>query len=98
MIYNDLEYKLIPHGLKVGDDVSYGFNGDWYPDGKVERITKKYLTTSRGRRYYLRTYIDRMWDDEREDYINVEREVFQSLGGGTWTLIKGIHEAQNPHF
>lgn len=27
---------------KVGDDVSYGFNGDYYPCGKVVRITKSW--------------------------------------------------------
>lgn len=38
----------------VGDEVSYGFNGDWYPDGKIVRISKtgKVITTDSGRRYY----------------------------------------------
>lgn len=90
--------KTIEHGLKVGDDVSYGFNGDWYYDGKVTRITKKYLTVNSGNKYYLHLYKDRKWCDEAEDYVDVMREIFQSVGHGTWTLCKGVHRAQNPHF
>ena len=40
--------QTIKHNLTVGDDVSYGFNGDWYYAGRVARITKKYLTTEHG--------------------------------------------------
>lgn len=32
----------------VGDLVSYGFNGDWYPCGTVTRVLKTKLETSDG--------------------------------------------------
>ena len=44
---------LIKHTYHVGDDVSYGFNGDWYYAGKVARITKKFLTTDQGNKFSL---------------------------------------------
>lgn len=40
----------------VGDDVSKGFNGDFYPCGKIVRISKtlKRITTSNGDVFYRR--------------------------------------------
>lgn len=41
---------------KVGDDVSYGYNGDYYPCGKVVSISKtfKKIITSDGSIFYRR--------------------------------------------
>lgn len=42
---------------KVGDEVSYSFNGDTYPDGTIVKISGKnhqIITTSSGRKYYRR--------------------------------------------
>ena len=38
----------------VGDDVSMAFNGDYYPVGKILKISKslKLVTTSSGRKFY----------------------------------------------
>ena len=36
---------------KVGDDVSYGIGGDRYYDGKITRITKRFIFTDSGRKY-----------------------------------------------
>ena len=90
--------QLVKHDYQVGDDVSYGFNGDWYPAGKVARITKKYLTTDRGQRFYLKEFNSRIYDAATFDYVDVLKEYFVSLGSGTWTLVKGIKQEQNPHF
>lgn len=39
--------------VKIGDMVSYGFNGDAYPDSKVVRITPTgIVVTESGKRYY----------------------------------------------
>lgn len=67
---------------KVGDDVSYGFNGDYYPSGKITSIspTMKLITTEGGRRYY-RKGTSGAW-----------------VMGGTWTLVQGVHFQQNPSF
>lgn len=41
---------------KVGDEVSYGFNGDYYPDGKIARISEslRVIATDTGHKYYRR--------------------------------------------
>ena len=35
----------------VGDDVSHGIGGDRYYDGKIVRMTKRFITTDRGTKY-----------------------------------------------
>lgn len=89
---------LIKHTFAVGDDVSYGFNGDWYYAGKVAKITKKFLTTDRGRKFYLKEYRTREYDTTTFEYVDARKEYFVSVGGGTWTLTKGVVEEMNPHF
>ena len=37
--------KLVP---QVGDEISFGFNGDWYPSGVITRKTKTKIETSEG--------------------------------------------------
>ena len=88
---------LIKHTYHVGDDVSYGFNGDWYYAGKVARITKKFLTTDQGNKFSLvvRTVWTKIGNTE---YADVDKEVFVSVGGGMWVLTKGHIEERNPHF
>jgi hypothetical protein len=85
--------------IKVGDEISYGFNGDWYPDGVVERITKsgKYLYSSKGTKYVKFTFTKRVQLDDDFNYGDVEAEGYQIVGG-TWSLAKGVHNKQNPHF
>jgi len=39
---------------QVGDDVSYGINGDSYYAGKIVRMTKCYLWTDTGQKFTLR--------------------------------------------
>ena len=71
----------LPH---VGDEVSMAFNGDYYPVGTIEKISKTYkrITTTDGR-IFTRVGPTR-W----------------KLGGknGAFTLIEGHHDARNPHF
>jgi hypothetical protein len=67
---------------KVGDAVSYSFNGDSYPDGYVEKITKTFqITTTTGHKY-LRRKLSANW----------------LRTGGTWSLIPGHVYEQNPSF
>lgn len=43
---------------QVGDDVSYAFNGDYYPCGKIIRITKTLqIVTSEGKRFTFKNGI-----------------------------------------
>ena len=90
--------ELVKHTYQVGDDVSYGFNGDWYYAGKVAKITAKFLTTERGRKFFLKTHQTREYDTKTFEYVDVLKEYFVSVGHGTWTLTKGVVEEQNPHF
>ena len=42
----------------VGDDVSYGINCDRYYDGKITRITNRFIFTDSGRKYTRKVYKD----------------------------------------
>jgi hypothetical protein len=66
---------------KVGNKVSYAFNGDYYPDGEIVRIsdTMKVITTSTGNRYYRR---------------GLSAQWIQT--GGTWILVQGHRSELNP--
>lgn len=67
----------------VGDKVSYGFNGDYYPDGEIVRVSGGNLTvtTSGGHRYYRR--------GNSPTWIQA---------GGTWSLVSGHRDERNPSF
>lgn len=66
----------------VGDEVSYGFNGDYYPDGTITKITKGWTITTSGGHTYRRKGNTSRW----------------SQPGGTWGLVSGHIYEQNPHF
>ena len=62
--------------------VSYCFNGDYYPDGTVTKVSKTFqITTSTGK-VYRRKGLTSGW----------------CQSGGTWGLVAGHHYEQNPHF
>lgn len=68
---------------KVGDKVSYGFNGDYYPDGEIVKISGKNLrivTTSTGSKFWRRGNSGR-W-----------------VMNGTWSLVPGHRSERNPSF
>ena len=84
------------HTYQVGDDVSYGFNGDWYPVGKVTRITERFLFTDSGMKFTK--YVQNLWSPVSEDeYADVPTEIFRATGSRSWVLVKGIHREKNPH-
>lgn len=96
--------RVVPSDIKVGDDVSYCFNGDCYPDGKVVRITKtgRYLYTEHNK-YILFLYKSRVKrivrgteTDDGDDWETVMKEGYHRVGG-PWSLVKGIHDERNPH-
>lgn len=73
---------------KVGDKVSYSFNGDTYPDGEIKSISKSLrvikTTPSEGRFYgniYYRRGLSGSWIKDR-----------------TWTLVQGHIDERNPSF
>lgn len=69
---------------KVGDPISYGFNGDSYPDGEIVRITPNWMViSSTGSRY----------NRSRQGRGGGWRKV-----GGTWSMIHGHIYEQNPSF
>lgn len=67
---------------KVGDEVSYSFNGDTYPCGTVTKISKDHriVYTSEGRNFY-RKKLTGAW-----------------INGGTWSLVSGHRHEQNSSF
>ena len=67
---------------KVGDKVSYGFNGDSYPDGEIVAVTKTFRVTTSGGHKYNRVKNSGSW----------------RMTGGTWWMIPGHRSKYNPHF
>jgi hypothetical protein len=67
---------------RVGEDVSYTFNGDYYPCGQIKSISKslKLVTTTTGRKFYRRR-LTGSW-----------------INDNTWTLISGYVSKRNPSF
>ena len=67
---------------KVGDAVSYAFNGDYYPCGEIVSISKslKKITTSTGDTFYRRR-LTGSWKMR-----------------GVWTLVEGHINERNPEF
>jgi hypothetical protein len=67
---------------QVGDEVSYGFNGDYYPDGTVVKVSPTFqITTSTGRKYRRKGSTAGWYQP-----------------GGTWGLVRGLIYEQNPSF
>jgi len=68
---------------EVGQPISYGFNGDWYPCGEIAQISKtfKKITSSTGETFYRRA-CGTAW----------------ARPGGTWSMTRGHHNCRNPHF
>lgn len=69
---------------RVGEKVSYGFNGDYYPDGEIVSVTPgtlRVVKTSTGNTYYRRKQTG-MWLRK----------------GGTWAMVNGHVDVRNPSF
>lgn len=67
---------------RVGDKVSYAFNGDSYPCGEIVSISKslKVIVTSEGKKFYRR------------------RQTGSWINNGTWSLVPGHISKWNPEF
>lgn len=69
---------------KIGDEVSYAFNGDYYPCGKIEKISKKpeyrRIATTDGTVFYRRGNTG-TWKHNQ-----------------TWSLVAGHINKRNPEF
>jgi len=70
---------------RIGDDVSYGFNGDYRPCGKITKITKGLRITATDEKGHTMVF-------NRKKETSGWKRV-----GGTWWLVKGIHDERNPH-
>lgn len=68
---------------KMGDAVSYGFNGDYYPAGHITKMSSSFyrIQTSTGDVFY-RSKHTASW----------------KMKGGTWWMVAGHHNERNPHF
>jgi hypothetical protein len=67
---------------KVGDKVSCGLNGDYYPEGEIVKISDSYkiITTSTGKKFYRKGLTGR-W-----------------VRSKMWVLVAGHHDRKNPSF
>ncbi len=68
----------------VGAPVSYGFNGDYYPDGYITKVGG----TNCSRVY---TSTGSVYNRRRKSSSWVKR-------GGTWSLVQGHRDERNPSF
>ena len=69
---------------QVGDDVSYGINGDSYYAGKVVKISKARLHTDQGHKFSL---------------VSTGRGVAWRMTGNKYCWLRaGVHEYMDPHF
>lgn len=69
---------------KVGDEASMTFNGDYYPVGKIVRISKTY---------------NRITTDQGVAFTRVGPNSWKQGGKkGAFSLIIGTHDKRNPHF
>jgi len=68
---------------RMGDPVSYAFNGDYYPAGHITKMSDSFyrLQTSTGDVFY-RSKHTAGWKKK----------------GGTWWMVAGHHNERNPHF
>ena len=77
-------YTVIEFGFQVGDEVSMGFNGDFYPEGKIAKISNDYriVTLENGKRFFRTGH--KLGESWRYDK--------------TWYLVPGIRDERNPSF
>ena len=68
---------------KIGEEVSYAFNGDYYPDGTIVSMSESFkrVVTSTGNVYYRRK-LTGTW----------------KMTGGTWGMVHGHINERNPSF
>lgn len=68
----------------VGDEVSYAFNGDYYPAGKINRVSASLnrIATDAGHVFYRTGKDSGRW----------------VRAGGTWSMVAGTHDRRNPEF
>lgn len=67
---------------KVGDKVSYAFNGDYYPDGEIVSVSPTLIVKTSGGHTYRRRKLTAAWQQP----------------GGTWSLVHGHVDKRNPSF
>ena len=80
--YTYPRYKVYP-APKIGEPVSYAFNGDYYPCGYIEKIspTMKKITTTDGTTFWRDSKINSCWRRHR-----------------TWSMVHGHIDERNPSF
>ena len=79
--YNSPRFGLI-EAPKIGDEVSYAFNGDYTPCGTIVKITKGWRITTSDGKVFNRKKKSPGW----------------MMVGGTWRLVAGHHNERNQEF
>ena len=95
-----VDLRVVPSGIKVGDEVSECFNGDSYPVGKVEKVFKKYVVAG-GKKYSMKLVpsIELIRNEAGRvvDSDNVLKEGFKGVNSPFW-LVAGVVNERNPSF
>jgi len=108
--YNDVQWlnslqhrngEPFKHSYEVGQDVSRNFNGDSYYSGKITRITKNFIFTSKGYKFSKRTLKSEAHvyntNTQKFEYYDKYKEFFKEVNSPFW-MISGFHNELNPHF
>ena len=84
---------------QVGMDVSRGFNEDYYPCGKISRITKKYLWTDTGHKFVKKTFTDVVLEETPNGLVDIESRVeYYQQVRSPFVLVFGIRSEWNLEF
>ena len=67
---------------QIGDPISYAFNGDYYPDGYIKSISKTLKVVT---------------STTGNKYYR-RRQTGSWIKNGTWSMVQGHIERQNPSF
>lgn len=70
----------------VGDQVSRGFNGDYYPAGRITHVTPS-----------LRVITTKEESGARYKFYRRGQTGRWVQAGGTWSLVPGVHNERDPH-
>lgn len=70
---------------QVGDEVSYGIGGDRYYDGRITRITQRFIFTDSGNKYTRKVLKDGTVS-------------YRATGNRYCFLVAGRQEYLDPHF
>lgn len=88
-------YAVI-RAFTIGEPVSYGFNGDSYPCGRIVAMSALPKGSSKAEGHRIITVEDH--NGVRKQFWRRKKSASWKTSGGTWSLQHGWHNDRNPSF